>query len=481
MMMWRDIPKTGKIITGLVMALCLYFVFFQQLGSYHIRTWDESTYAVNAFEMHQNGNYLTPYMKGVPDFEWNTKPPMMLWLQVFFIKLMGFNELSVRLPSAIAGSLTALFLFFFTARRLSFLLASSVFLTFITCMGISDFHAARTGDLDALLLLFISLSAGSYYIWLETENHKYLTRFFIFLTLAYLTKSIAAFLFVPSLFVITLMQGKLKQILNTRAFYEGLFFLATVITTYVMFRENEGPYINGLFANEFNRVYELKDHVQPADYYLNALFEGHFFWIWPAIPGIILALRDEGTRRFSTFLLICLVGHFFVISYASVKYIWYMLPDMLILSWFAGFAVYRMVLMIQPDKALWNQLFYLVLVLSLPYYFAARQSYKSEIPEQQRKDESLVNYVFKHKKEFKLHKHYLISTHFNLPLYAYKYMYHEKGWDFEIRSDVNNLPVKALVAISEAELEEQLKQNYELYLVEEQGMVKRYFIKAKRK
>lgn len=480
MMMWHDISKSARYTVYLLMAAALYFVFFQQLDSFHIRTWDESTYAVNAYEMWKNENYLTPHMKGVADFEWNTKPPLMLWLQVIFIKFIGFNELAVRLPSALAASITAFSLFFVTARRYHWLMALTIFIAFITCMGISTFHASRTGDLDAVLLLFLWLSLSSYYTWLENNDSKSLWYFFLFLTLAYFTKSIAAFLFLPSIFLLTLIHKKVKYVLTQKTFYEGLLLLLTSITAYVALRQNDGPYIEGLISHEFNRVYEIKHHVQPFDYYFNALFEGHFFWTWLAIPGIILALRDAQTKKLALFLFVCFAGYFFVISYASVKLIWYMLPEMLILSWFAGYAIYRIVGIIKPENTWKQHLFWVLCLMAIPYYFAARQSYKSDIPEQQKKDEALVNYVFKHKKEQKLHRHYLITSHFNLPLYAYKYMYNEKGMDFEIRADVRNIPIKQMVALSEPALELELLKKYQVYLVEEKGDVKRFYIKGKR-
>src|SRR3989344_4807003 len=100
----------------LILTLLLYFVFFQHLDSFHIRNWDESMFAVNAYEMIQNNNYIVPYYKNLPDM-WNSKPPLQLWVQIFFIKLLGYNELAIRLPSALAGSLSALILFFTIKKR----------------------------------------------------------------------------------------------------------------------------------------------------------------------------------------------------------------------------------------------------------------------------------------------------------------------------------------------------------------------------
>jgi len=62
--------------------------------------WDESWYALNAQEMLEKGNFLEVFLFGKPDFG-NTKPPFALWCMLPFIKLFGFNELGIRLASAI--------------------------------------------------------------------------------------------------------------------------------------------------------------------------------------------------------------------------------------------------------------------------------------------------------------------------------------------------------------------------------------------
>lgn len=85
------LQKTNiNYIVYVVVFVSLYFIFFQRLDNYQIRNWDESMFAVNAYEMSQNHNFITPYYKGLPDM-WNSKPPLQLWLQIAFIKLIGYN------------------------------------------------------------------------------------------------------------------------------------------------------------------------------------------------------------------------------------------------------------------------------------------------------------------------------------------------------------------------------------------------------
>jgi len=49
---------------------------------------------------------------------WNTKPPLLVWVQVLFMKVLGVNELSVRLPSAFAALYNCIALLIFSLRYL---------------------------------------------------------------------------------------------------------------------------------------------------------------------------------------------------------------------------------------------------------------------------------------------------------------------------------------------------------------------------
>jgi len=161
----------------LLLFTCLYFVFFLQLDNFPIRNWDESMYAVNAFEMFNNHNFIVPYYKGNPDML-ILKPPLNTWLQVLFIKFIGYNELAIRLPSALASSGSALLLFFFIKKRAGLIFALCVFFVFISTLGITTFHTGRTGDTDATLSFFILCYCISFYKWLFEDKKISLFCFF---------------------------------------------------------------------------------------------------------------------------------------------------------------------------------------------------------------------------------------------------------------------------------------------------------------
>lgn len=108
--------KSNAFLTVLFIsafAVACYFPLFLHLDHMSVRLWDEGRRAVNAFEMAQSGNYLVTSYEGKPEM-WGTKPPFLLWCQVFFMKIIGYNEVALRLPSALAALATIIMLVLFS-------------------------------------------------------------------------------------------------------------------------------------------------------------------------------------------------------------------------------------------------------------------------------------------------------------------------------------------------------------------------------
>jgi 4-amino-4-deoxy-L-arabinose transferase-like glycosyltransferase len=98
--------------------LIISFPLFVNLGDHPIRLWDESRNAINALDMFSNGNYLVTHYEGNPEM-WNTKPPLLIWLQVLFFTLIGPSELALRLPSAFAALGVCITLYLFSIKYLN--------------------------------------------------------------------------------------------------------------------------------------------------------------------------------------------------------------------------------------------------------------------------------------------------------------------------------------------------------------------------
>jgi 4-amino-4-deoxy-L-arabinose transferase-like glycosyltransferase len=153
-------------IVVLAFAGIIAIPLFLHLGKLPIRIWDEARLAMNAYEMAENGNLLVTHFEGKPDM-WNTKPPLMIWLQAGFIKILGFNEMALRLPAAIAGFFTCMMMVYFSVRYWkNYIPGMIASLVLVTANGYVHIHASRTGDYDAPLARFTTVFLLAIFIFI---------------------------------------------------------------------------------------------------------------------------------------------------------------------------------------------------------------------------------------------------------------------------------------------------------------------------
>lgn len=188
----------------LIFTLIIIIPLFAHLDALPLAEWDESHLAGNAVEMKYNHNWIVTMNNNKPEM-WQTKPPLMIWLEVISMNIFGVNELAVRLPSALSGLGICLMLFFFFVKKykepLLGLLSVAVL---VTSDGFIHSHATRHGEYDVLLTMFMAGYALFYFLYLEEETPKYIYASISMLILAALTKGIESLLFLPALFIYTI-------------------------------------------------------------------------------------------------------------------------------------------------------------------------------------------------------------------------------------------------------------------------------------
>ncbi len=163
-----------KNVLLFIFLVLIALPFFLFLGRDAIQIWDEARNTLNLYEMYKSGNLLVTTYQGEPDM-WNTKPPFFHWIQLIFVNIFGFNEFALRLPSAISGFLTCLVLGVFLKKYIkSNFLALSASFVLATSSGFIDIHSSRTGDYDAMLVLFTTITALSLFSYSETKKNKFL-------------------------------------------------------------------------------------------------------------------------------------------------------------------------------------------------------------------------------------------------------------------------------------------------------------------
>lgn len=416
-----------------LLLLIIAIPVFGFLDSLPVRLWDESRVAVNALEMFYNKNYLLAHYEGNIDM-WNTKPPLLLWIQVSFMHLFGPGEIALRLPSSIAAFFTFLALLLFCKRYLkNFWLGFITVLCLVTTAPYMDFHVARSGDYDAMLVLFSTAACLFFYSFCETKQTKYLYWFFTVLTLGVYTKGVTIMMFAPALLIYAIFAVPLRFFLKNKHFYIGFISFLILSLGFYFLRESQNPgYLEVVAQNELGGRF-LTDQLKSENdfwFYYDHFITDHLGDRYLLVPcGLFIGLfsKDPRTRRFSSFIGLISLTFFLIISISKTKYTWYDSP---ILPWFAIFVALAVELffrLIKETPVFTKTLkrnvmpyLFLFLIFISPYREVWSRTYS---PSENPRDESYY-YIGAYLKDAirgKVHMHnkYIVYEDYNAPLLFY--------------------------------------------------------------
>ena len=340
-------------LQAVVFLVCVASLFYR-LGSSPIHIWDEARYANNAIDMYLDHDPWVVHFLGEPDL-YNTKPPLVLWMQSLSMQIFGISEFSVRLPSAIAVSFIMLLLLWFSNTVLkSWAIGVFSILAMAFSPALNGVHGARSGDLDAMLAFWISAYSFLYIIYLVNPARDYLYFLMISISVsaAFLTKGIAGFFMIPFLMIITILDGKLLYVMKKPAFYLAVLVVFTLCGGYYFLREKLVPgYWMTVKTSELDRFLKtvMWWQVHDFDYYVRNLFRERFtpfIYLLPA--GVLFFFRKNlpGERkRVFAYLLIIVAGFLLMISYPEVKLEWYDVPVIPFLAFMFGMILFEILRM----------------------------------------------------------------------------------------------------------------------------------------
>lgn len=482
--------KYGKYV---LLAALIYMPVFGHLDTLPIRIWDESRLAINAYEMQKDGDFIVTHFNGNPD-DWNTKPPFLIWIQALFMKFFGINELAVRLPSAIAVLLTCAAILIFSIKYFkNFWFGFSAILILITSQGYIHTHSGRTGDYDAMLTLFTTLSALLFYAYCETSKYKFLYLFFLFLALAVLTKSISGLLFLPAFLIYTLIRKKIYIFLSNKHFYFGFLGFVFIVVGYYLLREIKSPgYLDAVQRNELGgRFLEvIEEHQNYFWYYYDNLIDLRFNPYYFLLPlGFIIGLfvKEQRINRFTQFLFLLIICYFIIISSAQTKLEWYDVPLFPFLAMMASIFIYYAYKFFKNfswfnETLNYNILPFLFLfsIFLTPYQNIIAETYKPK------EAESAIDfYAMSHylqdavKGKYNLNNQYLVHDGYNAHLLFYLNILNDKGIAISFK-DWQKLEPNDIVIASQNVIKDKLKSHYDFEVLKEDGSVSTYKIVKKK-
>jgi len=175
--MKKILPTILIIIIG---VLALFLRTYKIASIPPSLSWDEVSIGYNAYSILKTG--LDEHGKFFPIDTFvaygDYKPPFSIYLTVPFIAVFGLNELSIRLPSALFGTLTVLLtyvlvmqLFRSTKNRTVWVQGLSMVSSLLLAISPWHINLSRAGFEANIALFFIAL--GVYFILRAREQRKY--------------------------------------------------------------------------------------------------------------------------------------------------------------------------------------------------------------------------------------------------------------------------------------------------------------------
>lgn len=376
----------AALIFALLMALC-GFPLFYNLDALCVQMWDESRNGINALEMLYDKHFLVTHYEGQPDM-WNTKPPFFIWMATLCMKFFGTTVFSLRLPSALSALVIVIYSFWFSKKHLQdWRPGFFAGLILVTSVGFIDYHVARNGDFDAMLSMWIFLYSLQFFIYLESQKRTHLILASLFLTLAILTKGIAGCLFLPGLFLITLLNKNYRTTLKKPELY--IYALSGLLlgASYYFIREIYNPgYLKAVIDNEILGRYldVTEDHRADAWFYLRFLHDSHFStWLYWIPISVLIALLLQGVaKKLGIFLCVQIICYLLIISFSQTKLKWYdapLFPFMALLIGIGLTRIYTAIRNIITDKRMWFQTAFFLLFCTGIFALPIRSMWQTSI------------------------------------------------------------------------------------------------------
>lgn len=131
------------------------------------------------------------------------KPPVAMWIQVAFVKLLGFKELSVLLPQALEGVVAVWLLYHLVRRR--FGPAAGLLAALFLALTPVSVAVDRSSNTESCLVLVLLLAAWALLRAAEEGRRGFFVLALALVGLAFNVKMLAAFVVLPTFALVVLL------------------------------------------------------------------------------------------------------------------------------------------------------------------------------------------------------------------------------------------------------------------------------------
>ena len=327
------------------------FLCFRCLDIAYVSSWDEARHGVSAYEMMQNGNYIVNTFGYEPDY-WNLKPPLSFYGIMLGFKLFGYSVTGLRFYSACAYLLTCIAIGLFLKKYHK--LTSLIGMCFLCCnYYVLGFHCARSGDADALFLMFFVFAMLAMLEIPKKHSRLYICGFCF--ACAFLTKSFHAGVIAAIGGLYLILTGEIKRIKAKEWLYFVLSFTIPLGIWFVARFSQDGMtfFQEMLFTDLLSRSSSASEgHAGNFWFYYEAYFKD-FDRIYPyllitvVVGACFYGVRAIRNKELSAEKRQEIIGYslwlivpFLFFSAVSTKLVWYgyptFIPLFMIAAIFAG-------------------------------------------------------------------------------------------------------------------------------------------------
>jgi 4-amino-4-deoxy-L-arabinose transferase-like glycosyltransferase len=355
-----------KFSWAVLILLTLYVCYFSHLGAFGFIGPDEPRYAWIARDMAESGDWVTPQLYGKPWFE---KPVFYYWSAALCFKLLGVDEFSARLPSALCALLGTLALAWLALRLGGWQMARWVLLLLPSTVGMIGFSHAASTDMPFSAMLSVAMVCAAVALNLvpldklpgveKTQEDQSVIRqtkktiffslalFGFFLGVAVLAKGPAALILAGGATLLWAASAK-RWREPLRLFHPIAIstFLLTSLPWYVLCaRRNPEFFRIFIIEHNFRRYFTPEfQHIQPFWYYVPIAIMALLPWFfWLAWLVFRERSKSENSAERSQILFLAAWGIFPILffSLSKSKLPGYILPAVLPLGFLISLAVTR--------------------------------------------------------------------------------------------------------------------------------------------
>jgi len=262
-----------------------------RLGSEVVSEWDESLYAMSAWEMATSGQWIGTTFLGHLDY-YNVKPPLNVWLIALTFKTFGVNLVSLRIVSAVASCCTVFVLQLWGRRVLQSAAAALVAgIVLSTSFAFVYVHAGRSGNTDSLFTLLILWTVVI--LWAAQDRAWNIVWLGPTLAAAFLLKGMGVLM--PATIVAAVetwrsMQGRRRTWMPALCGV-ALFIVPVGAWVWARWQLDRSNLFEKLFFYDFvaGTSTPLEGHYGGVLYYANVLQKYHYDWLIGAAAGLFAA------------------------------------------------------------------------------------------------------------------------------------------------------------------------------------------------